>query len=531
MITKMNYNIFMMLAAMPALAACSDYAYDPGEPGAASDPLASAVNKEVVINPAQTFQTMQGIGASDCWMGNWVGRDWTSTREDVARVLFSQEIVDGQPQGAGLSMWRVNTGAGSAEIGDKSGITTAHRRAESFMNPDGTYDWSRCAGQQYFMEQARKMGTERFVLFSNSPLVQYTYNGQGRSDRGNSSNLMPNCYGKYADYLADVARHFTDAGYDISHISPVNEPNNQWNGRDQEGSGWTVAEAARLTRELDRALTERSLGTDILLGEGDSWDCLYGDKWISGGAVSHFWTPGDEAYIGDLAHVKPLYCCHSYWTDTAWDTQRDVRATVRAAADQYGLEVWQSEWCMLGDDIPKDEFPGHAAASDMDRALHMSKVMHNDFTVANVSSWCYWVAMDTPFGTNGNRWLLVYLNPAGETVFDGEGTAEASANLWALGNYSLFVRPGFKRVALDTRENKNFFGSAYVSPDSKRVVAVYTNMGAKPVRLSTTLPGADNATVRTFTTSASKHLAGVTLEKGADVVLDPESITTVVYDL
>lgn len=527
----MNPNILSLMACAAMLASCSDYAYDPGKPAPARDPMEAAVDKNVEIDPSVMFQTMQGIGASDCWMANWVGRDWSDSRARLAELMFSQEIADGQPKGIGMSMWRVNTGAGSAEAGDKSGITTVHRRAESFIGADGSYDWSKCAGQQYFMQQAKAMGTERFVLFSNSPLLKYTYNGQGRSDRGNSSNLMPRFYGAYADYLADVAAHFVAEGYNISHISPVNEPNNAWNGRDQEGSGWTVSEAARLARELDRALTERSLDTDILLGEGDSWECFYGDKWTSGGVGSRFWTAGDEAYIGDLAHLKPLYCCHSYWTDTAWDTQRSVRSTVASTAARYGLDVWQTEWCMLGDDIPKDEFPGHAAASDIDRALHMSKVMHNDFTVANVSSWCYWVAMDLPYQNNGNRWLLVYLNPAGKTVFDGDGGIEPSANLWALGNYSLFVRPGFRRVSLATSESKNFFGSAYVSPDGRRIVAVYTNMGRKPVRLDTSLAGVSPSVARTYTTSASKQLAEAAVEQGGDVVLDPESITTVVYDL
>ena len=161
----------------------------------------------------------------------------------------------------------------------------------------------------------------------------------------------------------------------------------------------------------------------------------------------------------------------------------------------------------------------------------MTKVMHNDFTVANVSSWCYWVAMDAPFGSNGNRWLLIYLNLAGESVFDGEGTCAASSNLWALGNFSLFVRPGFKRVDLATKESKNFFGSAYISPDGRRLVAVYTNMSNKPVRLATTAPGWENASVTTYTTSASKNLAGAPVAAGSQVALDPQSVTTVVYDL
>lgn len=518
----------ILLAA--TLTACSDYAYDPGEPKV-SDESQTAVEKSVTIDTGVRHQTMRGIGASDCWLGNWIGRDWTNTRSEIAQMLFSQEIVDGQPQGIGLSMWRVNAGGGSWEIGDRSGITTVERRAESFRNSDGGYDWSKCAGQQYFMEQAKAMGTESFVLFSNTPLVDWTYNGQGRNDRGHKSNLMPQYYDDFAGYLADVVQHFNGLGYNFTHISPINEPNVSWNGHDQEGSAWTVEEAAKLSRELDGALSSRGLSTNILLGELDSWEKFYGNDWVNGGAASNLWTPGNAAYVGDLKHMEKVFGAHSYWTDFGWNQLRDVRSRIRQTADQYGLELWQTEYCMLGDDIPTDEFPGHSAASDMDRALHLSKVMHSDFTVADITSWCYWVALAKPYQQSGDRWLLIYTYPVGESVLDGEGTAAASDNLWVLGNYSLFVRPGFQRVDLTTGESRNFFGSAYISPDGKRLVAVYTNMGKKKVTLNTTVAGFENASVRTFTTTSSKHLQGANLEKGDKVTLDPRSVTTVVYDL
>ena len=147
------------------------------------------------------------------------------------------------------------------------------------MGADGkTLDWSKCEGQRFFMEQAKKAGVEKFVFFSNSPLVQYTYNGQGRSDRGDRSNLLPSKYPAFADYMADVTRHFVDEGYNITHISPINEPMVYWDGHDQEGTAWTVPESAKLARELDRALTERNLDTQILLAENDRWDYLNGDR-------------------------------------------------------------------------------------------------------------------------------------------------------------------------------------------------------------------------------------------------------------
>ena len=218
----MKKIIYAALLTAMTMTACSDNAYNPGEPAPPQPTADNAVDKNVTIDITAVHQTMAGFGASDCWMPAWIGKYWTGSRDAISELLFSQEIVDGQPKGIGLSMWRVNTGAGSAEQGDDSGITTVVRRAESFMTPDGSLDWEKCPGQRYFMERAKAMGVEKFVLFSNSPLVQYTYNGQARSDRGGKSNLKPEHYGDYAEYLAQVAAHFTAAGYNITHISPIN---------------------------------------------------------------------------------------------------------------------------------------------------------------------------------------------------------------------------------------------------------------------------------------------------------------------
>ena len=80
--------------------------------------------------------------------------------------------------------------------------------------------------------------------------MQYTYNGKGFSARGGLSNLKPEHYGDFAGYMADVAARYTGEGYHISHISPVNEPQYNWDSG-QEGSGWTNDEVAALARELD----------------------------------------------------------------------------------------------------------------------------------------------------------------------------------------------------------------------------------------------------------------------------------------
>ncbi len=497
----------------------------------------NSVERSVTLDASQTFQTIDGFAASDCWSPSYVGRTWTSSRAGIAELLFSSEIIDGQPQGIGLSQWRVNLGGGTAQQGDDSDIEDKSRRAESYLNDDLTYDWSRCEGQRYFMEQARALGCESFILFSNTPPVQYTINGKGYSNQGGSANLREDCYDDFADYMAEVAAYYTTEGYNITHISPVNEPQYDWGDADQEGSGWTNEQVATLARELDSALSDRGLSTEILLGEAGDWEYLYQVKSDAARSdvMNAFFTPGSSAYVGDLSHVNSLIGGHSYWTDGTWSGMRDVRSLVADAAGQYGLRVWQTEWSMLGDGYSSTEFGSYDTASEMDIALYMSRVIHNDLTVGGVSSWSFWTSMDVSRWGHMNRFLLISLVPADGVYGDieQEGSYAAARTLWVLGNYSLFVRPGYRRIAVEQNEVMNFFGSAYISPEGDRVVAVFTNYSGRPVCLNETHTGwpGDPQSIRIYTTTSTQNLQEATVTDGSPVVIAAESVTTVVYDL
>lgn len=532
----MKIKPYLLFACLSVLASCGDDGTEPDvNPSDPDEPTAS-VEKLVTIDAGQTYQTIAGFGASDCWSPAYVGRTWTRSREGITELLFSSEITDGQPKGIGLSQWRVNLGGGSAEQGDASGIEDKSRRAESYLTDALTYDWTRCEGQRYFMSRAKELGCNNFILFSNTPPVQYTYNGLGFSAQGGSSNLKPEHYGDFAAYMAEVAAHYESEGYTVSHISPVNEPQYNWDSG-QEGSGWKNDQVARVARLLDAELTAKGLSTDILLGEAGDWEYLYKSKDDAdrSNVLSAFFTPGSSAYVGDLAHVNSLICGHSYWTDGSWDAMRRVRQQVAQAALQYNVEVWQSEWSMLGDGYSTSEFVGYEAATEMDIALYMSKVIHNDLTVAGVTSWSYWTSMDVSRWGHKNRFLLISLVPAGGEYGDieEEGSYQATATLWVLGNYSRFIRPGYRRIGLTLNEAHNFFGSAWISPDGKQIVAVYSNLSEKAVRLGETHEGwsAEPQSVVTYTTSGSKNLQEKNVEAGSPVYLDAESVTTVVYNL
>ncbi len=502
-----------------------------------SIPSGADIKKSVTIDLNKAYQTIDGFAASDCWTGNYIGSKWTlSEREDIARLLFSRKITNGYPEGIGLSMWRFNLGGGSAEQGSDSGIDDKSRRAESFLNADGTYDWTKQAGQQYFLQKAKEYGCESFVMFSNSPPVNYTYNGKANSSSGAYSNLKSTHYADFADYMTTVAQHFKDEkGIDFSLISPVNEPQYNWESG-QEGSGWQNSEIKKLVVELDRSLTEKNLETNILVTEAASWEYLYkvqGDAKRSN-QIEDFFSASSSNYIGDLKHVGNLIGGHSYWVDGNWNALLDARTQLNAAAKAKGLKVYQTEWSMLGDQHSDSDYPGNETATPMQIALYMSKVIYHDLVTANVSSWSFWTSMDVARWNHKNRFLLINLIPQDGPYGDieGSGTHEDTKSLWVLGNYSLFVKPGYQRVDLNIENSsKSFFGSAYKSADGKTLVAVFTNTTSKSIGVDLSLSkGSKIQGYSQYTTSATKNLE-MKQSSSAGVVVDPGSVSTIVYEL
>lgn len=495
-------------------------------------------SENVVINLSQTYQTIESFSASDCWAPNYIGTYWADEeKEAIAKLLFSSKVADGQPEGIGLSGWRFNLGGGTAQQGAASGIEDAARRAESFMSPvDGTLDWTKQAGQQYFLEKAKQYGCEQFVMFSNTPPVYLTRNGKGYSDMGAYSNLKDDSYDDFAKYIATVLDYFkSNKAINFTYISPVNEPQYNWESG-QEGSGWQNSEIKRLTVEIDKAIEAKGLNTKILLGESGAWNYLYETDGDAGrkNVIYNLFDNASSNYVGDLTHVAPVIAGHSYWTDGSWQTMVDVRSQVASKASAAGLKVYQTEWSMLGDGYG-NEFIGFDNASYMDIALYMSKVIHCDLVYANVSSWSYWTSLDLERWSHKNRFLLIKVTPAGGDYGDitQSGTHEATKTLWVLGNYSLFIRPDYKRVELKMENtSKNLFGSAYLSPDGKKLVAVYTNLSSTRYDVRADIGSAEVNSIKTYTTSQTQDLAEAVVQNvGNSIFVNPASVLTVVYDL
>ena len=510
--------------------------------------LSAFGQQKVTVDPDIRYQTIEFFGAADAWSGNFVGKYWNDDRKkEIADYLFSQDYdASGNPVGIGLSIWRVNLGAGTLEQ-PGADIYPYQRRAESYLTVDGKgYDWGKCAGHEYFMQAAKERGCNQFILFSNSPLVQYTLNGKGYAPTDNAANLREDCYDDFADYLVDVTEHLMDKGYGIPYISPVNEPQGDWNSPRQEGSPWRNSEICKMTKALDNSLGRSSKFDDvrIFIAEAARLRVLYdqrpkmlarfgGDTLQSPGSqLFTFFDRKSPNYVGDLKHMDMEFTAHPYHNHFSSEELRDVH---KAAADEfrkYGVDFHSSEWCLLPTarqygGITADWAKGNHG--DIQAALMMARIMHSDFVDTDAVSWCYWKGMEL----RGDH-ALIALHATDGDIHKG-GYVAANKLLWGLGNFSRFVRPGYARVALDGADDlDSLAGTAFMAPDGSRLVTVFVNSSFEDVYVDIALPKKYTKNilqVASYRTDARHDLAKTQTGEGTAHTIGARGLTTIVFDL
>jgi O-glycosyl hydrolase len=476
---------------------------------------------EVFIHPEVIFQTIHNFGASDAWNCQFVGNWPDDQKNNVADLLFSLENSEnGTPKGIGLSCWRFNIGAGSADQADKTGIKDPWRRAESFLQPGGTYDWQKQNGQRWFLRAAKERGVQTFIGFVNSPPVALTKNGKTFSDGGNSQNLAEENIPKFSRFLVDVIQNIQkNEGILFDYISPVNEPQWDWKGG-QEGSPWKNSEIARLCHVLGNDLKNAGLSTQIEITEAGQLNHFYekANDVERGFQVKEFFSPASENYVGNVPNMAHKIAGHSYFTTTNDQVLAEVRTRVRKEIQAVDpkLEFWMSEFCILGDN---DGFKGNGRDLGMETALFVANVIHSDLTIANAAAWHWWLAV-SPYDFKDG---LVYIDKSetGGTIYD-------SKLLWALGNFSRFIRPGAQRVATETLTENQLKTSAYKNKNGD-VVVVLINPSREQQNIRLILPHQNLSSAKIYETSENHNLTFVkNVGKGDSFSVPEQSISTVV---
>jgi O-glycosyl hydrolase len=448
--------------------------------------------ERITLDPEKTFQTIESFGASGAWwaqvVGGWEEPDAESglpKRERTAQLLFDKE------KGIGLSCYRYNLGGGSAQSG-KGEFSVPTRRTESFDTESG-YDWSRDANAVWMLRRAAQYGVKDLVVFVNSPPERFTVNGMTHCDKPFRSNLAEKRYPDFVRYCLDCTAHFRAEGIPVRFLSPVNEPVWKWTGG-QEGCHYRPRQVRRLLRLFADELDKRPDLSDLRLSGAENGDIRWFNKTYTRIIL------GDPKIRARAGAVD----VHSYFLDPpsallrrlCGDRLPYLRRFRRWLDRRFpGVPVRTSEWTHMQ--------PGRDWG--MDSALEQTKIMLEDLTILNVSSWQNWIAVSDVDYCDG----LLYLDAETRTLAPAK-------RYYAFGQFSKFIEPGSVRIAADA--GASLRAAAFKKGGSLAVVIA--NFGAEAVEAA--LPDRVRAI---YVTSETLSLAPVPAE--TTFSFPPKSVTTI----
>lgn len=455
--------------------------------------------RQIEVDINTKYQVIDNFAASDCWSFQKIGAWVPAQKEKVADLLFSQD------KGIGLSAWRFNIGGGL----NFTSINSPWRTVETFEVSQGQYDWSRQQEERWFLQAAKERGVDQFIAFVNSPPARMTRNGLTNCSSGvGSTNLKEGYEEQYATYLADILKQFRDEwGIAFNYISPVNEPQWEWNSTSQEGNRAANADIKRIVSALHAELQRQDLSSAISLTESGDLESWYRSK----NAISDTYGQLYGNYLQNLIKDPDIenkiarhLAGHSYWSDRVSNQlvqHRQILAGFMEPFFNEGWKYWMTEYAVL--DGPQGQ-GGQGRDLSINTALDVLRVLHYDLTLLNASAWQWWTAISPEDFKDGLLYTDYRDNPQSQTIIE-------SKLLWAFGNFSRFIRPGSVRLKLTGADDKfALLGTAFLNAEANKLILVFINMSNTPHTLKI------NVTGFPATAKLTKYTLFVTSDNSAD---------------
>ena len=448
---------------------------------------------KIKLNREKTFQTYEGIGASGAWwaqiVGGWDNKDENGEeiRNVVSRLLYNKT------DGIGMNIYRYNIGGGSAQSGNGNYWDPA-RRAESFGSGDGKYDFTKDKNAVYMMNQAVRDGAEEVILFVNSPVEGLTKNGWAHLKKHQifRTNLARKNYSDFAKYCLDVTEHFVSQGLPVKYLSPINEPFWIWNGG-QEGCHYSPRQAGKVMLCFAKEMKKRKALSCIKLSGVENGDIRWFNKSYTRNLLKY---PEVRNLIDSVdIHSYFLYQPLPFFNNRIKFLNRFRKWMDKNYPD---MPVKMSEWThMVGG---KD--------AGMDSALETVKVMIEDFTLLNVTSWQHWLACSHYDYHDG----LIYFDTDKKSI-------ETTKRLYVTGNFSKYIPLEAKRIEAQCDDEEIML----VAFEKSGVLTVIIRNASKNEK-NFVLP--DNALISV--TDKDNSLAERSGNKNEEITISPESVTTLV---
>lgn len=431
------------------------------------------------VDPSVQFQTWQGWGTSLAWWAKVVGGLPEPARQDYMDKAFDPV------KGLGLNVIRYNIGGGEnpKHLLPNKQFMGFRESIDGYEPSPGKWDWNADAYQRWVLKRAMQMGANHVEAFSNSPPYWMTRSGSVTGDPEGKDNLDPKYNAAFADYLAEVVKHFRDNwGVTFESLEPLNEPSGSWwkMGNHQEGCHVDRPHQNIVIKATGAALARQRVHIPV--------------------------SASDESVIDDAARTFPYYDATALGYLTRINTHSyggNARTQVSAYALGAGKDLWLSEY-------------GDSDASGM----KMSRRILEDIHGLHPSAWVYWQVVDSSGG-----WGFL----KSPQLNDKDPAYTINKKFYVMGQYSKYIRPGCRMMAISDRNSL----AAY-DAKSKTLVIVTTNSSAaaRPVTFDLSgfsRLGASVTAVRTSPTENWAKLPAVAVTKKTFTVnCSPKSVTTFV---
>ncbi|GAA2660385.1 glycoside hydrolase family 30 beta sandwich domain-containing protein [Paractinoplanes durhamensis] len=369
------------------------------------------------VDAATTYQPIEGFGFSQAFARTAPIRALSeANQKQVLDLIFSRDT------GAGLSILRngISSTASSIEPNNPGGPNATPQYVW-----DGDDD-----GQVWLSKQAQSYGVNRF--YANAWSAPGYMKTNGNEANGGTLCGLPgaSCSSgdwrkAYANYLIQYTKYYAQEGIPITDLGFTNEPNYTTN---YSSMLFTPAQAADFARIIGPLAN--SAGLKLACCDPVGWEDerAYASATLADGYV--------QTFTG-----------HHYSSGPS------------SPLSVGGRKTWMSEWS-----------PGSSSSSwntNWDDGsgidgMTVANSIHTALTSGNVNAYIYWYAVSL-----NNTRAFMQANGTNYTV---------SKRLWAVAQYSRYIRPGAVRIGATTPDG-NLRLSAFRNTDGS-VVVVALNAGS-----------------------------------------------------
>lgn len=370
--------------------------------------------------------------------------------------------------GLRLNTYRFNIGAGGDEVYD---YWNKERGSESFFKTDvaqkiidgeldysafldiNNYDFTKDAGAVSMFKKALATGNvKEIVFFANSPHYAMTKSGLAHGAEVQVNNLKEDAYEVFSDYLLIITTYLYENivkqyGSDITiKISPVNEPQWDWGGKDasQEGCHYDPEELAKFYQTFYTKVNEYNNANSTHF-EMD----IFESGNVEMGNVRKYLTEFEKYEFFESIDTLSV---HSYGVDDDIFAKESFRGYIDR--NYEGLKVYMSEYCVFETGV----------STSIDMGIFSTQVLIRDLMYLNAVSWNYWLSVSMQKYNYEDG--LVNWN-------ENNNTLSVERRYYAVGQFSRYIEQG--AVRFDTTIAKDLNGVeavAYGNPDGSVVIVL-----------------------------------------------------------